>query len=104
MDTKNERNDTIKAGNEIDNSTLMKMGFHEEENNWIFRRNIAHRVEHEASNHGDAEEYDVGVPMEDETVQVVEASCYGTHHSSSHRAESPTQPSIHHRKESPVHS
>ena len=31
VDTTNERNDTIKAASEIENSTLMKMGFHKEE-------------------------------------------------------------------------
>ena len=58
----------IKAASEIENSTLMKMGFHKEEDNWVFRRNVAHKVEHETSNHGDAEDENVGVPMEDETV------------------------------------
>ena len=104
MDTTNERNDTIKAASEIDNSTLMKMGSHEEEDSWVFRRNVVHKVEHEASNHGDAEEENVGVPMEDEIVQVAEASYYMMHHSSSHRVESPAQPSMHHMEESPVHS
>jgi len=104
VDTKIERNDTIKASSEIDKSTLMKMDFHKEEDNWVFRRNVAHGVEHEASNHGDAEEDNVGVPMEDETVQAAEASCYMMHHSSSHRVESPTQPSMHHMEESPVRS
>jgi len=33
VDTTNEKNDTIKPASEIDNSTLMKMGFHKEENN-----------------------------------------------------------------------
>jgi len=104
VDTTNERNDTIKATSEIDNSTLMKMDFHKEEDNWVFIRNVAHRVEHGASNHGDVEEEDVGVPMEDETVQGAEASCYMMHNLSSHIVESPTQPSMHHREESPVHS
>jgi len=37
VDTTNKRNDTIKAASEIDNSTLMKMGFHnKEEDNWVF--------------------------------------------------------------------
>ena len=58
VDATNERNDTIKAESEINNSTIMKMGFHKEEDNWVFRRNVAHRVEHEASNHGDVEEED----------------------------------------------
>ena len=31
LDTTNERNDTIKAASEIDNFTLMKMGFHKED-------------------------------------------------------------------------
>ena len=72
------------------------MGFHKEENSWTFRRNIDHRVELEASNHGDAKE--------DENVQVVEASCYEMHHSSSQRVESPAQPFMHHREESPAYS
>jgi len=35
VDTTNERNDIIKAANEIDNSTLMKMGFHKEETGFL---------------------------------------------------------------------
>ena len=31
VDTTNERNDTIKAASEIDNSTLLKMGFQKED-------------------------------------------------------------------------
>jgi len=31
VDNANERNDTIKAASEIDNSTLLKMGFQKEE-------------------------------------------------------------------------
>jgi len=37
VDTTNERNDTIKAASEIDNSTLLKMGFQKEDDSWIFR-------------------------------------------------------------------
>jgi len=85
VDTTNERNETIKAASEIDNSTLMKMDFHKEENTRIFRRNIAHIIELEASNHGDAEEDDAALPMEDETVQLAEASSYERNNSSSHR-------------------
>jgi len=36
VDTTNERNDTIKAASEIDNSTLIKMGFQKEENTCPF--------------------------------------------------------------------
>jgi len=104
VDTTNERNDTLKAASEIDNSTLMKMGFHNEEDSWVFKRNVAHRAEHEASNHGDAEEENARMHREDETVQVAEASFHRMHHSSSHRVESPTQPSMQHMEESPVHS
>jgi len=104
VDTTNERNDTIKAASEIDNSTLMKMEFHKEEDGGIFRRNAAHRVEHEASNHGDGEEENVGMHREDETVQAAEASFHRMHHSSSHRLESPAQPSVQPMDESPIHS
>jgi len=65
VDTTNERNDIIKAASAIDNSTLMKMGFHKEEDGWIFRRNVAHKAEHEASNHGDGEEENAGMHRED---------------------------------------
>jgi len=104
VDNTNERNDTIKAASEIDNSTLMKMGFHKEEDNWVFKRNVAYKAEHEASNHGDAEEENVGMHTENETVQAAEASFHRMHHSSSHRVESPTHPSMQHMQESPVHS
>jgi len=104
VDTTNERNDIIKAASEIDNSTLMKMGFHKEEDGWIFRRNIAHRAEHEAFNHGDGEEENDGMHREDETVQAAEASFYRMHHSSSHRVESPAQPFVQPIDESPTHS
>jgi len=78
----------------------MKMGFHKEEDDWIFRKNAAHRAEHEASNHGDGEEENAGMHREDETVQAAEASFHRIHHSSSHRVESPA----HHMDESPIHS
>jgi len=68
VDTANERNDIIKAASEIDNSTLMKMGFQKEEDNWIFRRNAANRAENEAANPGDEEEENVdGVQHMDES-------------------------------------
>ena len=82
MDTTNERNDTIKAASEIDNSTLIKMGFQKEENTWVFRRIATPRMEHRASNLNNAEEDDVGAPMEDDVVQAAEGSCYEMHHSS----------------------
>jgi len=94
IDTTNERNETIKAASEIDNSTLIKMSFQKVENSWVFTRNVAQRMEHEASNHGNADE-DNGAPhMEDETVQAAKASWYEMHNSSSHRVNSPT-PSMH---------
>jgi len=39
VDTSNERNETIKAVNEIDNATLIKMGFHKEEGLYWFTLN-----------------------------------------------------------------
>jgi len=93
-----------KAASEINNSTLMKMGFHKEENGWIFRRNAAHRDEHEASNHGDGEEENARMHREDETVQAAEASFHRMHHLSSHRVESPALPFVQHMDESPIHS
>ena len=67
MDTANEKNDTIKATSEIDNSTLLKMGFQKEEESWIFRRNAANKAENEAANPGDEEEENVnGVEHMDE--------------------------------------
>jgi len=103
VDITNERNDTIKAASEIDNSTIMKMGFHKEEDSWVFRRNVIDRAEHEASNHEDAEEDNARIHREDETVQAAEASFHRMHHSSSHRVESPAQPSMQHMEESPIH-
>ena len=103
MDTTNERNDTIKAASEVDNSTLMKMGFHKEEDGWISRRNAARRAEHEASNHGDGEEKNDVMHKEHEIVQAAEASFHRMHHSSSHRVESPAQPFVQHMDESPIH-
>ena len=67
VDTINERNDTIKAASEINNSTLMKMGFQKEEDSWIFRRNAANRAENVAANPVDDEEENVyGVQHMDE--------------------------------------
>ena len=53
VDTYGERNETIGAVNEIDRSTLTKMGFQKEENGWV---NTAPRVEHEGFNHGNQDE------------------------------------------------
>jgi len=41
-------------------------------------------MEHGASNQGNANEDDVAPHMEDEIVEVAEASCYEMHNSSSH--------------------
>jgi len=95
VDTKYERNETIKAASEIDNSTLIKMGFHKEDNTWVFRRHVVQQMEHGASNHDHADKDEVAHHMEDEIVQAAKASCYEMHNSSSHRVESPTQPSVH---------
>ena len=61
VDTTNERNDTIKAASEIDNSTLLKMGFQKEDDSWIFRRNAANRAENEAADPENEEENADGV-------------------------------------------
>ena len=50
IDTSNERNETIKAVSEIDNSTLTKMGFHKVEDNWVFLKGKNPQEEHKASN------------------------------------------------------
>jgi len=69
VDTANERNDTIKAASEIDNSTFLKMGFQKEDDNWIFRRNTANRAENEAADPADEEEENVdGVQHMDESL------------------------------------
>ena len=86
VDTSNESNETIKAVSEIDNATLIKMGFHKVEGCWVFDKSRTHREERGASNLNNKEGDDV-VPMEDDTVQAVELSCYEVHHS--HRRESP---------------
>ena len=80
IDTSNERNETIKAVSEIDNSTLTKMGFHKVENNWVILKGKNPQEEHGASNLNN-EDGDEVVPMEDDTVQAAEHSCYVTHHS-----------------------
>jgi len=80
VDTSNERNETIKAVSEIDNVTLIKMGFHKVEGSWVFNRSRTHREEHEALNLNNEDGDDV-VPMEDDTVQAAEQSCYVIHHS-----------------------
>ena len=74
VDTTNERNDNIKAASEIDNSTLMKMGFHKEEDGWVFRRNVAHKAEQEAAYHEDGEEENARINREEEHVQHMDES------------------------------
>ena len=56
---------------EIDNSTLIKMGFHKVENSWVFHKSRTHREEHGGSNLNN-EEGDDAVPMEDDMVQATE--------------------------------
>ena len=53
---------------EIDNSTLIKMGFQKVENSWVFHKSRTHKKEHGGSNLTN-EEGDNTVPMEDDTVQ-----------------------------------
>jgi len=89
VDTTNERNETIKYGSEIDNSTLIKMGFHKVEDSWVFHKSRTHMEEHEGSNLNNEEGDDV-VHMEDDTVQAAEQFFYEVPHSSSHRMESPS--------------
>ena len=60
---------------EIDNSTLIKMGFHKEEDSWVFLKSRTHKEEYEGSNLNN-EEGDDAMPMEDDTVQATEQSCY----------------------------
>ena len=68
VDTTNERNDSIKAASEIDNSTLMKMGFYKDEDGWVFRRNAGQRAEQEAAPQGNEEEENAdGVQHMDES-------------------------------------
>jgi len=74
VDTTNESNDTIKAASEIDNSIPMKMGFHKEEDSWVFRRNVAHRAEQEAAHHEDGEEENAEINREEEHVQHMDES------------------------------
>jgi len=45
IDTSNKRNETIKAVSEIDNATLIKMGFHKVEDCWVFHKSRTHREE-----------------------------------------------------------
>jgi len=62
VDTTNERNEIIKAVNEIDISTLIKMGFRKEENTW---------VEHEGSNRDDQDKGNEDLPnAEDAMVEM----------------------------------
>jgi len=68
VDTANERNDIIKAASEIDNSTLLEMGFQKEEDSWVFKRNVANRAENEAADPTNEEEENVdGVQHMDES-------------------------------------
>jgi len=53
---------------EINNSTLIKMGFHKVENNWVFQKSRTHREEHRGSNLNN-EEGDDAVPIKDDMVQ-----------------------------------
>ena len=100
IDTSNERNETIKAVSEIENSTLIKMGFHKVEDCWMFHKSKTHREEHGGSNLNHEEGDDV-VPMEDDIVQAAKQSRYEVHHSSSHRMESPAEPARSQRVRSP---
>jgi len=86
VDTSNERNETIKFVSEIDNPTLIKMGFHKVGGCWMFHKSRTHREEHVASNLNNEEGDDV-VLMEDDIVQAAKQSCYVIHHSK--REESP---------------
>jgi len=87
IDTTNERNETIKVVSEIDNSTLLKMGFHKVDDCWVFLKSKTHKEERGGSNLNN-DEGDDAVPMEDDIVQVAEQSCYEVPHTSSHRMES----------------
>ena len=80
VDASNERNEPIKAVSEIDISTLTKMGFHKIEDNWVVLKGKNPQEEHGASNVNNEDEDEV-VPMEDDTVQAAEYSCYVIHHS-----------------------
>jgi len=80
IDTSNERNETIKVVSEIDNSTLTKMGFHKVEDSWVILKGKDPQEECGASNLNN-EDGDEAVPMEDDTVQAAEHSCYVIHHS-----------------------
>ena len=80
IDTSNERNETIKAVSEIDNSTLTNMGFHKVEDNWVFLKGKTPQEEHGAPNLNNGDGYEV-VRLEDDIVQAAEHSCYVIHHS-----------------------
>jgi len=71
VDTSNERNETFKAVSEIDNATLIKMGFHKVEGCWVFHKSRTHREERGAWNLNNEEGDDV-VAMEDDIVQATE--------------------------------
>ena len=68
IDTSNEQNETIKVVSEIDNSTLIKMGFHKVEDSWVILKGKDPQEEHGASNLNNEDDNEV-VPMEDDTVQ-----------------------------------
>jgi len=99
IDTSNERNETIKAVSEIDNSILTKMGFHKVEDSWVILKGKDPQEERGASNLNNKDGDEI-VPMEDDTVQAAEHSCYVIHHSygqepsaghaGSHRTSSPS--------------
>ena len=99
INTSNERNEPIKVVSEIDNSTLTKRGFHKVEDNWVILKGKDPLEERGASNLNN-EGGDEAVPMEDDTVQAAEHSCYVIHHSyrqepsaghaGSHRTSSPS--------------
>jgi len=59
-----------------------------------------HKEEHGGSNLNNEKGGDV-VPMEDDTVQAAEQSCHEVPYLSSHRMESPAQPSMSQRMRSP---
>jgi len=97
IDTTNE---IIKAVSEIDNSTLIKIGFHKVENSWVFHKSRTHREEHGGTNLNNGEG-DNAVPMEDDTMQAAKQSCHEVYHTSSNRMESPAHPSMSQRMRSP---
>jgi len=98
VDISNVRNKTIKAVSEIDNATLIKLGFHKVEGCWVFHKSMTQREEREASYLKNEDEDDV-VPMEDDIVQAAEQSCYVIYHS--YRQKSPVDHARSQRMNSP---